>query len=995
MIIPNLSKLKSIIFIIIFIISSIQIVTYEQSIAEVEYENLNQIYITNQDFIQGTFNNTLLTPKGEIELALKTNYIKDDFLNESKINYKKNVFIDTSLGRTKLIRIVNTFGGIDRDDGCSIQQTNDNGFIICGHKNVLRSLYSDYESDMWLIKTDSMGNKEWERTFGEYGGDFALSLKQTLDNGYIIVGVTEFYGAGKGDVWLVKTDSKGNEVWNKTFGGPEVDSGNFIQKTSDDGFIITGFTYSYGNGGPDFWLIKTDKYGNELWNRTYGGNDTDYGFFVQQTSDGGYIVIGSTWSYGSGREDLWLIKTDSSGNEKWNKTYGGYHDDGGSCVQQTSDDCYILTGGTRSYDNSDLDLWLLKIDNSGNELWNKTHGGPELDWGGSVQETSDGGFIVGGETRSYNPGGAWIIKTDSSGNEQWNKTYLKYFKSCNSIFQTEDRGYVLTGMFWAWDDKNLSDTYLIKTDEFGNINFKNGELISKNLLQDKNSYSIDTFRYCSSISEGTDIKIQFSQDNINWYNSKGQLNVFDTLTNGINSLQLSSLSWKSSNFYYKLNFTSRDDCKYIPDTPSMQWINISYKIYNNYGTFESSPIEINGDITLMNLVLNGFDPPGTEIYFQLRTAKRESDLFNKSYIGPNGISDTFYKSNGTKIWSGHNNDKWIQIKIYLITTNTSNSPRLKYVSISYNYYPVLTTPKVTPTKGDITYNYNFTVEYIDKDNNKPKYIAVCINGINYTLRESDKTDIIYSDGKSYWYLTKLHMGNYNYQFFTSDGIVNCSTHIKYLSVNQGPLSQIIINPSSLIISLYDYQLFSATGFDDDNNKLNIIFNWSVNGGGVIDQTGNFTPIKPGIWTVYANASNISGNTSITIKNDKENMNIDSDRDGIYDFWELQYDFNIKDPLDAVIDFDGDNLTNLEEFQYQTDPTNPDSDGDGYKDGIEINYNTDPLNSDEFPIEEKEKDNNLKQQESTINIIIGGIIMFIIIIFIIFILFKKKKINFKK
>ena len=358
-----------------------------------------------------------------------------------------------------------TFGGTEDafdDVGYSVKQTSDGGYIVTGQ---IWS-YGAGSYDVWLIKTDSSGREVWNNTFGGEGWESSNSVAQTSDGGYVIAGKTRTYGDGF-DVWLIKADSGGNEIWNKTFGGADDDEGNSVAQTSDGGYIIAGTTKSYGAGGYDVWLIKTDSSGREVWNNTFGGEGWESGNSVAQTSDGGYVIAVS--------DGVWLIKTDPSGNEVWNKTFeGAYSDWGGAVsgwshsVEQAADGGYIIAGGIELfkagfYATGHSDVWLVKTDSSGNEVWNKTFGGTHNDVGNSVAQTSDGGYIIAGTTESYGAGqqDVWLIKTDSSGKEVWNNTFGGEGWECgNSVEQTSDGGYVIAGKTGTYRDG--FDVWLIK-----------------------------------------------------------------------------------------------------------------------------------------------------------------------------------------------------------------------------------------------------------------------------------------------------------------------------------------------------------------------------------------------------------------------------------------------------------------------------------------------------------------------------------------------------
>jgi len=301
-----------------------------------------------------------------------------------------------------------TFGGTYDDLASSVQQTADGGYIFVRQPESQDAGFND----TGLVKTDSNGNEQWNKTFGRTDKDFANSVKQTTDGGYIIAGGMVSYSTGYYDARLMKTDSNGNEQWNKTFGGTRNDVAYSVQQTTDGGYIIAGGTESYGAGSIDAWLVKIDSNGNKQWDKTFGGTPEDRAMSVQQTTDGGYIIAGSTESYGAGSYNAWLVKIDSSGNRQWDKTFGGTRNDGAYSVQQTTDGGYIIAGSTESYGAGSYDAWLVKTDSSGNEQWNKTFGGTRNDGASSVQQTTDGGYIIAGGTESYGAGSydAWLIK---------------------------------------------------------------------------------------------------------------------------------------------------------------------------------------------------------------------------------------------------------------------------------------------------------------------------------------------------------------------------------------------------------------------------------------------------------------------------------------------------------------------------------------------------------------------------------------------------------
>ncbi|HKR03173.1 MAG TPA: T9SS type A sorting domain-containing protein [Bacteroidia bacterium] len=436
----------------------------------------------------------------------------------------------------------NTIGGDNLDVLQSIQVTNDGGYIFGGYsdsdisgdktENSIGSL------DYWIIKTDVSGNIQWQNTIGGSNSDVLYSIQQTSDGGYILGGWSGSNISGDKtedsiggyDYWIVKTDGSGNVQWDNTIGGSDMDILYSIQQTIDGGYILGGYSESNisgdktenSNGGNDYWIVKTDASGNIQWQNTIGGSEDDMLHSIQQTNDGAYILGGYSQSNisgdktedcvgGNNQADYWVVHIDSLGNIIWQNTIGGSGDDELYSIQQTSDGGYILGGHSESNISGDKteagkggwDYWLVKTDASGNIEWQNTIGTYGHDELHSVQQTTDNGYILGGYSRNsfsgdateYNIGETdfWIVKTDSSGNIQWqNIIGGSNWEFLYSGRQTSDGGYIVGGQSASniSGDKGENcnayyDHWIVKlTDKYNSITGKLFIDFNNNQIQD-------------------------------------------------------------------------------------------------------------------------------------------------------------------------------------------------------------------------------------------------------------------------------------------------------------------------------------------------------------------------------------------------------------------------------------------------------------------------------------------------------------------------------
>jgi len=396
------------------------------------------------------------------------------------------------------------YGGSGPDWMSSLQETPDGGCIIAGYSE---SFGYGSDSNVWVMKLGSDDSIAWEKTYSGVPYDWAASVKATADGGYIIAGYTECFGAEGGDIWVIKVDSSGGIVWETRYGGDGISGGvgsdeaTSIQETVD-GYIIAGRTKSFGGicsnesttpgascianedcpvdpeaeatclYDSDAWLLKLDALGGIIWEQRYGDVDFDIARAVEQTSDGGYIVAGDTWHALSGttvNSDMVVLKLGPDGSIQWQKTYGDIDSDTACCIEQTSDGGYILLGDTRSF-TSISDIWVLKLTGTGTITWQKTYGG-NWSYASALDQTTDGGYIVAGHTHDYGAGFSDILllKLDSTGAISWQKVYGgSGFEWAHAVEETTTGEYLVAGRtqsFGAGSD----DALLLKVSSSGDI----------------------------------------------------------------------------------------------------------------------------------------------------------------------------------------------------------------------------------------------------------------------------------------------------------------------------------------------------------------------------------------------------------------------------------------------------------------------------------------------------------------------------------------------
>ena len=362
------------------------------------------------------------------------------------------------------LELVQTFGGSKNDVAKSVIATSDGGFAVLGYTQSMDGDVTGKNNenyDFWVLKFNSEAQLEWNKTYGGSGDDRGRSIIETSDGGYALIGYSDSSDGdvtinyGNRDFWVIKINATGAITWEKSFGYSGVDEGVSILETSDNHFILSGVldvTASGGDGntgrysprhaGGDYWSIKINASGDTVWSRFYGGSFTDSPAGIIENTNSDLITVGGSdsndvdISNNKGAYDFWVIKSNASGDIIWEKSYGGSEIDEARGVISTDNGDHIIVGDTRSeeqdvsFNNGGADLWVLRISDNGDTIWEKSYGGSNFDVAKSISSTFDGGFIIAGSSRSSNgdvnknqgQNDAWVTKINNSGQLIWETT---------------------------------------------------------------------------------------------------------------------------------------------------------------------------------------------------------------------------------------------------------------------------------------------------------------------------------------------------------------------------------------------------------------------------------------------------------------------------------------------------------------------------------------------------------------------------------------------
>ncbi len=744
------------------------------------------------------------------------------------------------------------YGGFNYEQIFGAIHTSDGGYAAVGTTNSFVSFPNDV--NLWLLKLDENGNMLWNRSYGGSMNDEGRGLTEASNGDLILVGYSVSYGSNYLDPWIVRTDSNGNEIWNQTYHLGFTGWGMSVIETSSQEIAICGYKQNQSTQNTnDAFFIKTDGSGKEILNRTWGTDGDEVARDLIETIDGNFLLVGDSEPF-NGIEMITLWKLDGSGIELWNKTYGGGAWYMGYRVEQIPTGDIFSFGLVMSIPGTGLDLVLVKTDSSGKEQWKRTYDSGGNDRPQSMTVDSTGVIMVGSCSTQSSGDDIFIVRSDLSGTKTWSRQYGGSGSDIGIEALVSPYGFYLIGYSYTWGP-GFMGAFLLNLTSTGEG--AQGIFRSVDMMEGISAISIKEMFYTAKIKTGSSIGIRFSDDGVNWYNSNKVPNLFTMLSTGSGKILLKNLDGFEEDLYYELTFQCSSG-----DPASLSSLSFVYGYRELFGTMETSTFELSGDVTWGRIGIDIDLPEGTSSMIRIRTAPSSNDLPMVSYSGPDGTGQTSY-SNGDMIKPENADDKAIQVFVNLTTDDMMITPALKGINITYDLPGSILSTGVSSNTGNIDDLFNFTLTFIDPDGDPPDDVSVELDGTNSTLSpigiDTDSTN-----GRLYGFETQLDAGDHSYRFFVDykDEVLYTASLI--LNVLPGPLQTIDISPIDEVVTADDELQFNAIGRDRAGNTIEVLPQWQVTGGGTIDEFGHLTAEKVGTWTVFGNASGLSGQTTFTI-----------------------------------------------------------------------------------------------------------------------------------
>ncbi|HQV31422.1 MAG TPA: FlgD immunoglobulin-like domain containing protein [Calditrichia bacterium] len=438
-----------------------------------------------------------------------------------------------------------TYGESSTDYIDAVIQTADGGFIMAGQANYENQFTT---GDLWLLRTNANGDTLWSKIYATAGIDRGRDVLQTADGGFMIAGYQTTPDGLDRDAWLLRTNAVGDTLWSKVWGGSSSDELRSLGETPDGGFILAGTTRSFGNSGLEGWLIRTNANGDTLWTRTYGGPATDILNRVIPTADGGFVAIGQQFDATSGAYDLWLVRGSANGDTLWTKAYNGphfsYSSDYGSDIRATSDGGFFASGKATGLPNTtNSDAWLLRLNASGDTLWTRLYGGISLEETAALEITPDGGVLMTGYTFAAGVDiDAFIMRTDANGDSLWTIPFGGTGNDqITDIHRTSDGGYIASGFTSSPDNLDYNG-WLIR------LAGDNATGIGENPTPNPQGFQLFQ-NYPNPFNPSTQIEFDIAAPG--WT----ELNIFDIAGRAVRSLHAGVLTPG----HYNLQWDGKDD----------------------------------------------------------------------------------------------------------------------------------------------------------------------------------------------------------------------------------------------------------------------------------------------------------------------------------------------------------------------------------------------------------------------------------------------------